>query len=226
MLFVNELAGFGDSPQLTTATFLSSSTDTVDRTNYTFTINLGPDDPLRYIVVAAHGVHNAAATLNGVSIAGVSGTQIKNIVAGTTRIAALYAAIVPSGATGDIVLNFSTSIGRAGYGAWSLLSSGGDATSPYSSGGTTALSGGDLTLNLATPSNGVAIAAVLQFATAGPVASSWSGVSEDYDTSYSEASTQGQSGAHVATSGSTLTITDTITNASAGNVALVAASFK
>lgn len=230
MLFVNQLVGFGAYPMssgTTTITFLSSGINTSDQTNYTFSsIGLGSSNSSRYIIVAAHGIHNVARTLNSVSVAGISATQIQNLsFASGTRAVGIFVAPVPSGTSGDIVLNFSGAMGRAGYGAWYLISST-DATSAYASGGTATLSGSDLVLSLGTPSGGAAVAAVVESSTSGTVTCTWTNITEDYDSAYTtEANTQGQSGANISTDGSTISVTNTITNVSAGNVGLVAASF-
>lgn len=207
--------------------FLQSAVNTTNLTTYTFTsANLGTVVANRYIIVSAVGIQNTVRTLNSLTVAGVTATQIQNVSvnpAGGTRLASLWAVAMPSNSTGNIVMTFNGLMGRAGYAAWWATSSY-DMTSPYDSANNTAISGGSFSVTVNTPSGGVAIAADVESVTSGTATTVWTGVSVDYNDSFPGATTQGQSGAHTSVAAGTLTMTASITNGT--NCVVVGASWR
>lgn len=224
MLILNELVGFGVGGGQTSITFLQANELTTDLTTYTFSSqNLGTAAANRYIIIGATGVHNAARTLNSVTVGGVSATQIQNIALSNPRIAAIFVAAVPTGTTGDIVLTFSSGMSRVAYGAWALYTDT-PATTAFDSANDTTYSSG-LSISLDVPVGGYAVGVLVNGAASGTHGTTWTNLSEQYDTTSSETSLQGYSGAHAAYTSSPLSISATTSNGSDGNTGMVAASF-
>ncbi len=102
-------------------TYLQEANDSSNLTTYTFAAqNLGSASADRYIRVAikARSSDGAARTLNSVTINGVSATI--NVQAHTSGDStAIAGASVPTGATGDIVIVWSSTMGDCNVGAWS-----------------------------------------------------------------------------------------------------------
>lgn len=224
MLILNELIGFGaGGGNPTTCTFLQLARNDSDLTTYTYAAqNFGTADARRYIIAAIGGRANVASTLDSVTIGGVTATQIANVTVGTTGIAALFAAAVPTGTSGDVVLTFSGGMLRTGCALFSLLSDF-DATVPTDAQTDNTLSTNDLSVSLSVPVGGVVIACNHTNATS--TATAWTGVTEDYDQASAENPGQGYSGGHASYTSSPLTVTCTITTTPSLSV-LAAASFR
>lgn len=95
--------------------FLQTNGDATDLTTYTFSAeNLGAANAERFIICGIEGRSNdgGARTISSVTIGGQSATiNIQTHVSGNT--AAIAIAKVPSGATGDVVVVWSSTMGNA-----------------------------------------------------------------------------------------------------------------
>lgn len=156
--------------------FLQATGSTSDLTTYTFSSqNLGTAASDRYIIVAAScRKADPAATLSSATIGGVSATIIHQSTRGGNTVA-LFAAAVPTGTTGDIVVTWSTGVLRCGIGAYRVTGS--DATTYHDRDVGTEVNNPIATIDV--PAGGFAIAAGYN---AGNTTATWSGVTEDYDT--------------------------------------------
>lgn len=225
MLILNDLIGFGAGGGVpTTISFLQLVRDDSDLTTYTYASqNFGGADPRRYLIAALGGRANVARTLNGVTIGGVTATSLANVTVGTTGIVSLWSAYVPTGASGDVVATYSGGMLRTSCALFRLLSDS-DATVPTDSQTDNTLSGSDLSVSLAVPVGGVAIAAI-HTNTTGTSSATWSGVTESYDQTSTETASQGYSGGFSEYSSSPITITATISGSPTVSV-LAAASLR
>jgi len=166
----------GGNDLIMALTFLQATTNTEDLTTYTFSSqNLGDADAGRYILVAisARKAGSDPATINSVTIGGVSATIISQID-GTdqnSNVVGYAIAKVPTGTTGNIVVTFAAGMVRCVISAYRItdLSS----TTPYDSATSTAT---DPTGSIDVPAGGFAVAnAISNFQ--GSV--SFSGLTED-----------------------------------------------
>ena len=169
-------------------------------------------------MVVHYGAGSAGFAVSSATIGGISATIHVDNVAGTTnfRACAIISAIVPTGTTASIVINFSGgSVGRCGIGAWSctgLLNSAPHATQVSDAQG--------MSMTLARPRNGIVVAGWSAMVTAAANVT-WTNATERYDAN-SETTTQ-ESGADVsghANSGN-ITVSATTTN---GNGTVAAAA--
>jgi len=118
----------GFSKPLPTATFITSTSgenDFVGQSTYTFSsVSLGTASISRLIVVTI-GFSNRIGdgrTISSATINGESATIIEQIFdeASTAPGVAIIQAVVPTGTSGDIVINFSGSIHNCGIGVFAL----------------------------------------------------------------------------------------------------------
>lgn len=160
-----------------TLTFLQAATDTTDTDAYTFSAqNLGTEDAGRYIIVSAVARKAGAGfTLSSLSVGGVSATIVKQVTNSVTNsdTASISIAAVPTGATGDIVVTWSTTVLRCAIGVWSAVDI--DSSTASASESSTAA---DPTCSLAIPAGGFAIGAGL---TAAASTAAWTGLTEKFD---------------------------------------------
>jgi hypothetical protein len=159
--------------------FITSLPDDTNLSTYTFSAaNIGAADATRIVVVTAHGSSGSGNALTSATIAGVSATIVGQVETLSHVRSVIISARVPTGTTGDIVLNFAGAYSRMVVGVYRIVNADFTADDVQSDGsqGTTTRS---VTLNV--PANGVVIAAdASQTAVAD---STWSGVTEDFDTS-------------------------------------------
>lgn len=102
--------------------YLGFSTDTSNASTYTFSAqSLGDPHSKREIFVTCIGsVPTGTPTLASATIGGVSATlQTSYAVTNTSQVC--FFAAVPSGTTGDIVLNFNSSFGNASIGVYRVI---------------------------------------------------------------------------------------------------------
>jgi hypothetical protein len=162
-----------------TSDFLQAATpNTTTQTTYTFASqNLGTADADRYIVVGieARGT-NSGLVVSSATIGGQSATITRQVTNATSNfnIAALIIAAVPSGTTGDIVINFNVAALRCNVKAWRLTGISGvtaaDSDSSTASPPSVALD---------VPAGGWAVgSAVSAIATS----TTWTGLTENHDT--------------------------------------------
>jgi len=183
MLFVNQLNGFGveaaAAAAAPTKSYRATYSSGTSSSNPTFaTCDIGTASATRRVVVLVSG-EGSAWTLSSATIAGVSAT-ISVQAASTGSIGASSAIIiasVTSGTTGDIVLTFSTSISYYQISVYATydLTSGTAATTASSTAVSTFsldsnVTAGDLIFAMGHADNGTNF--------------SWTGVTEDNDTTY------------------------------------------
>lgn len=154
-------------------TFLSSAVDTSNLTTYTYAaVALGAAHFNRRIVLAIYFNDPGDSPPASVTIGGVAATLVKN----QNSLVAIYIALVPTGTTGDIVVQYATAATSSAIGVWRL--DGADTSTPHHTAGATGAAGtASTSLNL--PSGGSAVAAAtIRTATT----TVWgAALSEDYD---------------------------------------------
>jgi hypothetical protein len=110
-----------------TPTFEASYSITSDVTTYTFaSADLGTPDADRYIVVGTGGPRSSAGarTVSSMTINGVSATFAGRQHTINNNGNEIWYAPVPTGATGDIVVTWNTSMHNCGIAVWSVLNLG------------------------------------------------------------------------------------------------------
>ena len=177
--------------------YCTNASSTSDLTTYTFSSqSLCEPSGSRYIVVGIGGGSNDAGTstyaINSVTVGGVSASSVvsnkdTNVA---PNIAALWIAAVPSGTTGDVVVTFDRASSRAAIGVWALYNLN-SATAVGTGGGASSDPQG---ANVNTSTDGIVIA--YGFNSGGGTAS-WTGVTENFDTTVEAVVTTGGSVANV-----------------------------
>jgi len=144
-------------------------------TDQTFSaVSLGSEDSNRFIIVGvgARGAGNGAVDITSVSVAGVSASLIHESAVGAQSLkSALWAVGLPTGTTGDVVVNFSPGATRRGISVYSVIAN--DPENP------TDTLIGDGTIDVL--SGGSVIAFANGSGTSGDVDFTWSGLTEDAD---------------------------------------------
>ncbi len=96
--------------------FLQTANNTADQASYTFSSqNLGVANAERYIIATIHSRKaGAAMTIDSVTIGGVSASIVvqKTNTVVNSNVVAIAIAKVPTGTTGDVVVNLSTTVLR------------------------------------------------------------------------------------------------------------------
>lgn len=159
-------------------TFLQATGDIANASTYTFAAqNLGTASSDRYIIVsAAARKAGASTTISSITIGGITATIVKqatNFIT-NTNVVGLAIALVPAGATGDIVVTFGGTMVRCAIGVW--LATNISSITPVDTDSSTAA---DPTCALNVTTGGFAIGA------SGPLASTstWTGLTERFDIS-------------------------------------------
>jgi hypothetical protein len=197
MLRVNNLVGFGQKNNVAgtvTLSFLTSSVDTANAAAYTFSsLSFGAADSNRVLIVSIGARRATDTSISSVTIGGVTATAIvtaENTGSGSD-FAAIFAANVPTGTTGDVVVTFADACIRCVIGLHSTTDTGGSVTAHDTS--------TDLTTTPSTTidveEGGAVVACSWASLSAGSAAVSWTGVTEDYDTQ-PETASNGVSGGH------------------------------
>ena len=228
MLILNQLIGFGASGASTSYSFLQGATDETDTATYTFSSqNLGAADSRRWIIVCIIGIDVVEAnSITSVTVGGVSATKLVQAEASTLfRHASIWAAYVPTGTTGDIVAVFNNALFRAGYTAYRLLTDIDPTTSLYDFETDIVLSGNNLSVSIDRAPDGIIIAACVNIGGPTPTTATWTGVSEDYESTFSGTANQILSSASTNTGTSPVTVTCNLSVINGGQ-AMCAASFR
>lgn len=160
-----------------TATYQGEAGSTTDGTSYTFPAQpLGTTGPDRRIVVAvASRLITVGATVSAVTIGGVSATRDAGTWA-SAAFAEIWSAVVPSGATGDVVVTMSGTVSYCGLGVWTLT--GGSPTGQTASAPTNT---NGLSMSVTTAKDDVVIGvAGFRATSVGPKAA-WNVATERYD---------------------------------------------
>jgi hypothetical protein len=193
-----------------TTTFLQAASDTSDATTYTWAAqNCGTVSADRYIVVTftARKSIAAATTATAATVCGVGATIVVQRArsAAATNIVVIAIAAVPSGTTGTNSVTFDQTMSRAGYGAYAITGLN-SATATDTDSAITA----DPSVSLTVPNNGFAIGVA---GSGGNSTTTWTNLTERYDTTI-EAATLAHTGASADfVSGSTPTLTATFSGA-------------
>lgn len=141
--------------------------------SYSFgSVPFGDADDTRLIVAGAVGTGGA---VTGMTIAGVSATEIAN-VGGSTDGTALYVAAIPSGTSGTITVHVNTTGGCV---MWAYRVVNAASATPHDSDGVT----GGASISLDIPASGVAIGIVRAGSNSDVV---WTGLTEDTDFSFAD----------------------------------------
>jgi hypothetical protein len=184
-------------------------------TQFTFSSQaFGTASSDRVVIVSVVVADGTAGTVSAVTIGGVSATIIRQ-ASDSTLTGAIVAAAVPTGTTGSVVVDLSTSRGACAIGIWS-------ATGQVSAAGVASNSNTDLAeLTLVAEDGGFVIGLCCNLG-ATPRTTTWSGASEDFD-DVAEENTY-HSGASAATSGTAVSLQPTLSGAASPTV-FVAATF-
>lgn len=212
------LGGMATTP-VATISFASSAISAADLTTYTFSAAaLGTAASNRKIVVAASAAVSTTAIVSTLTVNGVTATFITSSRVRTPnneRLVELWQADVPTGATGDVVVTWSTAENRCGIGVWAVYGAAAaayatatDNSSPYSQ-------------NVVVPAGGVIIGAAY---TEGAASNAWtSPMVQNYDQDITEG-TQRQTGAcYKSEAGETVTVI--VTPSTVSEAAMTVVSF-
>jgi hypothetical protein len=152
----------------------------------------------RYILCLAGGVASGAGTFSSATIAGVAATPLGSDVTSTNTTARAFIAAIPGGTSGDIVVNWTGSK-EATYLAYYEIT-GISSTTPIGTGGTTTGNSGQA---ITTVAGGF----LYGFACANSTFTcTWTNITEDFDFTGGTGN-HSSSGAHIATTGSSVTAT-------------------
>lgn len=204
------LMGIGSAssaPPPPTASFVASAQDTTNTTVHTFTnLSIGAADSTRYVYIA---VHMIGAAPTSVTIGGTAGTLVACQAGSTARVCFYYRAI-PTGTTATVVVTHAANINNVGVASWRVINL--NSPTPTASN----FSASTPASYSVTPSaGGVIIAGSTAYISSSTViTNTWTGVTEQYDVRYLNATDGAQmSGAVLnGASGSSVSITDTWLN--------------
>lgn len=112
----------GVASSVATVSLTYHVTQDAAHTTYTFTAAaIGSAAADRCVVVGVGGVNGSSRTISSVTIGGVSATSIAFVEGsggGAFVPSGLFAAVVPTGTTGDVVVTYSGAASRASIGVW------------------------------------------------------------------------------------------------------------
>lgn len=160
--------------------FLQAASSSTDTDTYTFSSqNLGTAAADRYIFVGVTSRSSGTTnTINSVTVGGVTATQVElqRTVTTVVNMAGLYIAAVPTGTTGDVVVTFNATTLRCGIGMWGAtgLASATATDSDVSSANAP-------TYAIDVVAGGFAIGVAYGADNNAPGATTWTGITEDYD---------------------------------------------
>ncbi len=186
---------------------------TTNTTTYTFaSCDIGTASADRRVIVGAHMYGSTSRSLTSATIAGISATELTTDTASTAN-TVLLIANVTTGTTGDIVLTWSGSCAGSAVSVWyatgltsdtPIATARGGTISPVSSGSLSTVDGGF-----------VVAAATCRYADGTLRTHTWTNVTEQFDVEIENTGTDGGSisGGHAATTGASVTITDTLSTA-------------
>lgn len=197
------------TPTGPTKSFQGAINSSADGTSHTFSaFSLGAAAADRLILVGFGTRRGAATAISSVTIGGVTATliQTQRSDSGVVVNVCLAYAVVPTGTTGDIVINWSATATRVRGGVWRAV--GLNSSTPIDTGTSTATPPTD-TLN--TDDDGFAFGVVAAGVSSGAGGSvAWTNLSEDFDAV--QESNVVVSGASSATVDGTLAVTGTVTS--------------
>lgn len=157
--------------------YVTGATNSANQNSYTFSAqSLGTADSARIVIVGvASRQGTAGITISSLTVAGVSASQlVSNVGTPDSSITAIWAAAVPTGTTGDVVVTFSSGTQVSCHiGIWRMLRS---SSTAFDTGGGIGNNPSD-TINI--PAGGAACA-VAYSAGASPT-TTWTGLTERFD---------------------------------------------
>lgn len=173
-----------------TATYLQNAVDTSSQTTYTFTSqNFGTAASNRFLIVAFASRHNSGSsgvTVTGVTIGGLTATQI---VAGSNsqgNNCEIWGVVVPTGTSGTVAITFSSAKNGIGMALYSCVV---NSTTPVQT--ATSTTTPSPTGNVNVPANGFAIGVGFRDSN---TTATWSGI--DLDDNMANGSNRSTSVAH------------------------------
>ena len=172
------------------------------------------DSARRIIVVVGHGGSNR--TISSMTIGGVSAANIISNETVNSTDAHMYSAAVPSGTSGNVVINFNTTENRCGIGVFSMIGAASSATTTKSATNTASNS-----QTLTVPAGGAAIAYAVGQANN---TYTFGGVTERFDSAIAATYTHGGACLAFENAQSPLTVTCSLAGSASSSVFL-AASF-
>tara|TARA_R110000850_G_scaffold153664_2_gene277080 strand:+ start:16944 stop:20639 length:3696 start_codon:yes stop_codon:yes gene_type:complete len=158
-------------------TFTGTDSSTSDASSYTFSSQpFSTADSTRQIVVATEGPHNGGSSVSSMTIGGVSASLIKRAGSVTNYPVELWAADVPTGTSGDIVVTWSVTASRCTIGIWAIYNAGGPVD-------TIAANGSAPSGTIQVPEDGIVIGTAADGFTGGAGTSTWTwtNLTENFD---------------------------------------------
>ncbi len=200
-------------------TFRDHAIDATDAATYTYSNkNIGTAAADRIVLVGILGGSTTARTISSVTIGGIAAT-VRHTQNEGVHTAALYEATVPTGTTATIVVNWSGAHNRCAIVWWTAtgLTSG----VPVDTDGGWIRAAGATVINLTTVAGGFVIGFAVH---PNPLSGSitWSTLTEEFADQVFEFAAARYSGASVATSGSSLTISPSVGNTNSDSPFVVA----
>ncbi|MEE8607220.1 MAG: hypothetical protein V3S55_06440 [Nitrospiraceae bacterium] len=211
--------GFGGSAEGVNVLFTDSSTDTVDRTIYTFSAQaLGTPASDRRIVVMVNGSVTGPPVVSSATIGGIATTNVLEVSDGASTGTILIAS-VPTGTTGDVVITWDIQAARCAISVYRMT--GASSATPSATANDTTLTGDVLSTTLTIPPSGAAIGNTKG---GGGVSVTWAGLTENNDFVMDTANIS--SASRNSPSGDTnLAVSTTFSTTPSGGTVLVAASW-
>jgi hypothetical protein len=205
--------GGGGAGGTLTGTWVASDDVSSPANQHTFSgMNFGTAAANRLLIVAACSSGNSPAPASSVTIGGVSATLVKSVSGSQFVSASLWQALVPSGTSGTVVVNWSGTASCAGIGIWSVQT---DTQGAQNSGSSTGSS-----IAAVVPTSGYGIVAYQVNCNTTITGVAPSNFTEDYEDIFTTGR-NAQEGGHF-TASATI---DTTTSPSANDEALVYASW-
>ena len=191
---------------------------TTNGTTYTFSAcDIGVASADRRVIVGAHMYGGTSRQLSSATIAGISATEVTADLNSSAE-TVLIIANVPTGTTGDIVLTWSGSCAGSAVSVWYATGLTSDTpVAAVRNSSLTAPTSGSLT----TVDGGfIVAAATCQYGSGTTRTHSWTNATEQFDAEIENTGTDGGSfsGAHVVTTGASVTVTDTFSTSASGGV--------
>lgn len=197
MLMLTQLNGFMAGGALPPPSI--SLTDTVedpgDNSTYTFTSRaIGAADATRRVVVVCHWSRTTAVVaLSSATIAGVSATiHVDDGGSGLGGRVAIISALVPTGTTATVVLNFATTQNRAFIAVYRAINE--SSASPFATASDNTVTGNQFDTTINIPGNGWVVAGVNANQAGSGMTWTLTGVTIQYQGAYSDAGAVSRAG--------------------------------
>lgn len=207
--------------------YINTYEDPANTNSYNFAgVSFGAAVPSRRIVIAVHwGDAVNSETLASASIGGVAATIHGQTSASAACRVALISALVPTGTSGTVNITLSGAVDRCGLGVYRAINETSGGPTQVNSDNTASSGLNTTTVNV--PSGGWVVAATSYVGVGAGQSFTWSGVTEQYDTAYSDSTNVYKTGGYETglSLQSNRPISSQCSNTSAANGALVAMSW-